>query len=249
VLTIFTVISAFAILFMRTYSFLSKINETVEAQNLQIKNDRDEIDRLLSNILPNPIIHRLRAGEFPIADQFECVTVLFADIVGFTQWAGTMNPLDLVTTLDQIFSEFDELVSFYNLEKIKTIGDAYMVVGGVPDVNAEAMKKVVEMALVMQQQMQKMSSLSLRDPMQVRIGIHAGPLVAGIIGNRKFAYDLWGDTVNIASRMESYGLPGKIHCSETIYEALKDVFYFEKRSPIEVRGKGTMQTYFLLGSQ
>lgn len=243
-LPITTALIAFAVLFLRTYFFLARINQTVEEQNSIIQQEREEVDRLLLNILPQPIIDRIKRGESPIADQCEMATVLFADIVGFTEWASAMSPLELVKNLDRIFSEFDQIAAYYNLEKIKTIGDAYMVVGGVPTFQNNAMESVVQMALDIQECIQKFSFLP-HSSLQLRIGIHAGQLVAGVIGDRKFAYDLWGDTVNTASRMESYGIPGKIHCTAIVYEMLQDKFQFEKRDPIDIKGKGKMQTYFI----
>ena len=244
VLPITTALTAFAVLFLRTYFFLARINQTVEEQNSIIQKEREEVDRLLLNILPESIIDRIKGGESPIADHCEMATVLFADIVDFTTWASEMSPLELVQNLDQIFSEFDQIAAYYNLEKIKTIGDAYMVVGGVPKFQSNAMESVVQMALDIQDCMQKFSFLP-NPSRQLRIGIHAGQLVAGVIGDRKFAYDLWGDTVNTASRMESSGIPGNIHCTAIVYEMLQDKFSFEKRDPIDVKGKGKMQTYFI----
>jgi len=243
ILPIFTALTAFAVLFLRTYGFLSQINETIEKQSIMIQNDRDEIDRLLSNILPQSIIHRLKSGEFPIADHFEFATVLFANIVGFTQSAGRISPVELVTALNTIFSDLDQLVAHYQLEKIKMIGDAYMVVGGVPETEPKALQSMAYLALAIQDSVQ---NLKIMFPCQMRIGIHVGPLVAGVIGHHKFAYDLWGDTVNVASRLESSGLAGQIHCSQEVYERLKTSFHFEKRSPINIKGKGMMQTYFLI---
>ena len=243
ILPIFTALTAFAVLFLRTYGFLSQINETIEQQSLTIQNDRDEIDRLLSNILPESIIHRLKSGEFPIADHFEFATVLFADIVGFTQSAGHISPVELVTALNTIFSDLDQLVAHYQLEKIKMIGDAYMVVAGVPESHPQALHSMAYLALAIQD---SIHNLKIILPCQMRIGIHVGPLVAGVIGHHKFAYDLWGDTVNVASRLESSGLAGKIHCSQEVYDQLKTSFHFEKRSPINIKGKGMMQTYFLI---
>jgi class 3 adenylate cyclase len=243
ILPIFTALTAFAVLFLRTYGFLSQINETIEKQSMTIQNDRDEIDRLLSNILPESIIHRLKSGEFPIADHFDFAAVLFADIVGFTQSASQISPIELVTALNVIFSNLDELADRYELEKIKMIGDAYMVVGGVPKNQPKALQSMAYLALDIQASVQ---NLKVKFPCQMRIGIHVGPLVAGVIGHHKFAYDLWGDTVNVASRLESSSLPGKIHCSHEVYEKLKTSFHFETRSPISIKGKGIMQTYFLM---
>lgn len=207
--------------------------------------EREQTELLLLNILPKPIGERLKQGEHTIAEYFTNVTVLFADIVGFTQLASHLSPIELVDLLNKIFSEFDRLTEKYGLEKIKTIGDAYMVVGGLPMPNSNHAEAIAEMALDMQ------AALSIfnrenNNTFSIRIGIHSGPVVAGVIGLKKFIYDLWGDTVNIASRMESHGLAGKIQLSDATYQLLKDNFLFEKRDKIKVKGKGEMTTYFLL---
>lgn len=211
----------------------------------QLALEREQTELLLLNILPKPIGERLKHGEHTIAEYFNNVTVLFADLVGFTQLASHLSPIELVDLLNKIFSEFDRLTEKYGLEKIKTIGDAYMVVGGLPVPNSNHAEAIARMALDMQ------AALSIfnrenNKTFSIRIGIHSGPVVAGVIGLKKFIYDLWGDTVNIASRMESHGLAGTIHLSDATYQLLKDRFLFEKRDKIQVKGKGEMTTYFLL---
>ena len=245
-LPIATGLVAFSILSLRAYSFLATINQTVLDQSDQIQQDRTALDHLLLNILPGPIIERMRSGETRIADQVDNATVLFADIVGFTTVASGVSALEVVEILDRIFSEFDRLADFYQVEKIKTIGDAYMVVSGVPEPKQHTVENMALFALDIQASMQHLFG-NHRYPLQLRIGLHVGDLVAGVIGRQKLAYDLWGDTVNVASRMESHGEAGKIHCTQAIYDCLCDRFEFDPRPPIQVKGKGMMQTYFLQG--
>ncbi|MGL5063815.1 MAG: adenylate/guanylate cyclase domain-containing protein, partial [Microcoleus sp.] len=179
-----------------------------------------------------------------IADTFNDVTVLFADIVGFTQLSSQVSPTELVSWLNEIFSEFDQLAEKHGLEKIKTIGDAYMVVGGLPMPRLDHAEAIAEMALDMQQAVVEFSKTHDRD-FSIRIGINSGPVVAGVIGIKKFIYDLWGDTVNTASRMESHSLPGRIQVTSETYQILLDKFLLENRGIIEVKGKGQMNTYWL----
>lgn len=200
--------------------------------------------RLLLNILPQPIAARLQEGQSPIADHFDDVSVLFADLVGFTAFSAEKTPAELVEVLNVIFSEFDQLAVKYGLEKIKTIGDNYMVVGGLPIPNEEHAIAIALMALEMQASLAQFNTETGQN-LQLRIGIHIGPVVAGVIGISKFSYDLWGDTVNTASRMESRGLPGKIQVTAAVRDRLKERFCFEKRGQIEVKGKGQMLTYWL----
>ncbi len=206
--------------------------------------EREQTERLLLNILPQPIGERLKQGEHTIAEYFTNVTVMFADIVGFTQLASHLSPIELVDLLNQIFSEFDRLTERYGLEKIKTIGDAYMVVGGLPVPISNHAEAIAQMALDMLAALTFFNEKNNKT-FSIRIGIHSGPVVAGVIGLKKFIYDLWGDTVNIASRMESHGLAGKIHVSDATYQLLQDKFLFQKREKILVKGKGEMTTYFL----
>ena len=210
--------------------------------------EQEKSERLLLNILPQPIAERLKQGEKNIADSFPDVTVLFGDIVNFTRQAANLSAEKLVEILNQVFSAFDALAEKYGLEKIKTIGDAYLVVGGLPTSRHDHAEAIAEMALEMQYQISQYS-LTEGEPLQMRIGIHTGPVEAGVIGTQKFVYDLWGDTVNTASRMESYGVAGKIQVTMVTYERLKHKYRFEQRHPIPVKGKGEMNTYFLLGRQ
>ena len=190
--------------------------------------------------------NRLKLGQATIADSFSEVTVLFADIVDFTSLSARISPEQLVNMLNQVFSAFDQLAEKYGLEKIKTIGDAYMVVSGLNGPNPDRPEAAAAMALDMQAELHRLSEITGID-LKVRIGIDSGPVVAGVIGTKKFIYDLWGDTVNTASRMESQGLPGRIQVTQRYYERLLDKYEFEKRGAIQVKGKGEMTAYLLNG--
>ena len=199
-------------------------------------------EALLLNVLPRPIAERLKAGSGVIADAHPEVTVLFADLVGFSPLASRTPPAELVGLLDRVFSAFDDLADRHGLEKIKTIGDAYMVVGGVPESRPDHAEAVATMALEMLVAVEAMDD----DRIRVRIGIDTGPVVAGVIGRRKFAYDLWGDVVNTASRMEAQGLPDRIQVTPAVEARLRGHFRFESRGPIEVKGKGRISPFFLM---
>jgi class 3 adenylate cyclase len=208
--------------------------------------EQQRSERLLLNVLPAPIAARLKHGEGVIADAFPAVTVLFADIVDFTGHSQRSSPQQVVQTLDDLFSAFDRLATRYGLEKIKTIGDAYMVAGGLPEPRPDHAQAVAEMALAIRDEVARRRDPD-GEPLAVRIGIDSGPVVAGVIGRSRFAYDLWGDTVNTASRMESHGIPGCIQTTARTYQRLRDGYRFQKRGPIQVKGKGELVTYFLLG--
>ena len=209
-----------------------------------IQNEQEKSEKLLLNILPRSIADRLKVSSDCIADGFPEATVLFADIVGFTELSSRLSPQDLVARLNQIFSAFDTLAEKYGLEKIKTIGDAYMVVGGLPKPSAEHSISVAKFALEMRSELQRINE-SLGELFDIRIGINSGPVVAGVIGIKKFTYDLWGDTVNVASRMESHGKPGEIHISESFYEKVRSHCDCESRGTMIIKGKGEMKTYWL----
>ncbi len=220
-----------------------------------LKMEQEKSERLLLNVLPQAIAERLkqyqigltkRDGEAFIADGFEEVTVLFADIVGFTTISSQIPPTKVIGLLNRLFSRFDELCDRYGLEKIKTIGDEYMVVSGVPTQRSDHAEAIADMALAMQQAIEQFGQ-TYPYPLKIRIGISTGPVVAGVIGTKKFAYDLWGDTVNVASRMESSGEPGRIQVTEATYQCLSDRYQFEKRGSINIKGKGAMTTYWLIG--
>jgi class 3 adenylate cyclase len=205
-------------------------------------------ERLLLNILPAAIAQQLKQEERTIADSFPEVTVMFADIVGFTELAAQTPAIELVEILNVIFSEFDQLTDEHGLEKIKTIGDAYMVVGGLPAAKPNHAEAIAAMALDMQDRITEFCSETGK-ALSIRIGINTGPVIAGIIGTKKFIYDLWGDTVNIASRMESHGIPGSIQVTEATYNRLKNQYVFEDRGLISVKGKGEMNCYLLKGEK
>jgi adenylate cyclase len=211
-----------------------------------LRYQQEQTERLLLNILPEPIADRLKQQASTIAEDFSEVSVMFADIVGFTQIASRLTPIDLIDLLNQIFSTFDRLSEKHGLEKIKTVGDAYMVVGGLPVRRDDHAEAIAEMALDMQDAIAQFRQETEKE-FNIRIGINTGPVVAGVIGIKKFSYDLWGDTVNIASRMESHGIPGKIQVTAATYERLQEQYLFEKRGVIPVKGKGEMTTYFLKG--
>jgi class 3 adenylate cyclase/HAMP domain-containing protein len=215
-----------------------QLEDLVKLRTKQLEDEKQTSERLLLNVLPAPIAERLKSGESLIVDRFEHVSVLFADIVGFTTLSAQKAPEELVSMLNELFSVFDRLAEKHHLEKIKTIGDAYMVVAGIPQPIAESAVAITQMALDMIEAV-KPYDLGLR------VGIHTGAVVAGVIGKNKFIYDLWGDTVNTASRMESHGLPNRVHLTEATRDALAGRFELEDRGPIEVKGKGMMSTYLV----
>jgi len=211
-----------------------------------LRKERNKTENLLLNLLPEPIADRLKDEPGVIADKFEKATILFADLVNFTQISTTMSATKLVYLLNEIFSTFDELTEKHGLEKIKTIGDAYMVAGGIPIVRPDHAEASAEMALDMLVAIDELN-VKLEATFDLRIGINSGPVVAGVIGTKKFIYDLWGNAVNTASRMESHGVPGRIQVSFYTYELLRDKYEFEERGLIDIKGQGEMRTYFLTG--
>ncbi|MEG4290811.1 adenylate/guanylate cyclase domain-containing protein [Microcoleus sp. C2C3] len=211
-----------------------------------LRKERNKTENLLLNLLPEPIAERLKEEPGVIADKFEKATILFADLVNFTQISTTMSATKLVYLLNEIFSSFDELTEKHGLEKIKTIGDAYMVAGGIPIERPDHAEASAEMALDMLVAIDELN-VKLEASFDLRIGINSGPVVAGVIGTKKFIYDLWGNAVNTASRMESHGVPGRIQVSSYTYELLRDKYEFEERGSIDIKGQGEMRTYFLTG--
>jgi PAS domain S-box-containing protein len=208
--------------------------------------EREKAEDLLLNILPKPIADRLKQNPQHIADSFADVTVLFADLVNFTVLSEQVTPIELVELLNRIFSTFDVLAEKHGLEKIKTIGDSYMVVGGLPIAKPDHAEAIAQIALDMLSEIAQFNA-EHNQAFNIRIGINSGPVVAGVIGIKKFIYDLWGDTVNTAARMESHGVPGCIQVTEATYTRLQHQYLFEKRGLIPVKGKGEMMTYFLIG--
>ena len=207
--------------------------------------EQAKAENLLLNILPRSIADRLKADSQPIADQFGSASILFADVVDFTPWSERLTPDEVVGCLDHLFSHFDDLAEQYGLEKIKTIGDCYMVAAGVPEPRSDHARALALMALDMLDAMRadgEAGHLGL----ELRIGINSGPVVAGVIGRKRFLYDLWGDAVNMASRMESYGTTGRIQVTRATYELLADEFECEARGTIAVKGKGKVETWYLV---
>ncbi|MBW4483564.1 MAG: adenylate/guanylate cyclase domain-containing response regulator [Tildeniella torsiva UHER 1998/13D] len=236
--------------------------QLLQAQNLQLQQEMQEreqaqqalrleqqkSEQLLLNILPRAVVDKLKQLEGSLAERFDDVTILFADIVNFTPLAAQISPLELVNWLNHIFSAFDRLAEQYQLEKIKTIGDAYMVVGGLPLPRPDHAETIMEMALAMQEAAAHINRID-GQKFQLRIGINTGPVVAGVIGIKKFSYDLWGDAVNIASRMESHGSPGKIQITEATYQRLKHRYAFEEVGQVMVKGHGYLTTYQYSGPE
>lgn len=219
-----------------------------QAAEEALRLEQEKSEQLLLNILPEPIAAQLKQSQEHIAENFEEVTIMFADIVGFTPLSARLKPIELVSLLNQIFSTFDELALQLGLEKIKTIGDAYMVAAGLPIPRPDHAEAIADMALAMQAAVNNFQ-VEVGDSFQIRIGINSGVVVAGVIGIKKFIYDLWGDAVNVASRMESSGEPGRIQVTAATYKLLLDKYLFEERGQISVKGKGEMTTYWLLGKK
>jgi class 3 adenylate cyclase len=212
--------------------------------NLALEHERSEA--LLRNILPGPIATRLKATPGVIADSFADATILFVDIVGFTKLSETMPPDALIALLNNVFSEIDDLTDQYALEKIKTIGDAYMVVAGAPERRPDHAEAMVAMSLELKERFAKLNRAGPH-VLDFRIGIHSGPVVAGVIGKKKFSYDMWGDSVNTAARMESHGIPGEIQVSARVRDGLSHKFLFVERGLVELKGKGEVLAYLLKG--
>ena len=223
------------------HELLARVNTHLTMDRL-----RRENERLLLNVLPAAIAARLKSGADSIADHFPEVSVLFADIVDFTVLSGGLSPQPLVSLLDELFTRFDGLAHRHGVEKIKTIGDCYMAVCGVPENRADHAQALADLALEMIQSMTEFNR-SRGMALRIRIGLNSGPVVAGVIGRSKFIYDLWGDTVNTASRMESTGLADRVQVTEAMQQALAAQFDLEARGEVEVKGKGRLRTWFLLG--
>jgi guanylate cyclase len=203
-------------------------------------------ENLLLNVLPKKIADQLKQEPGTIAEAHEAVTILFADIVGFTPLSTQLNPVEMIGLLNKIYSKFDSFCEKHQAEKIRTIGDNYMVAAGVPESSKDHARNMAKMALEMQAYANELPAQD-GHTIQFRIGIHSGPVIAGIVGKKKFQYDIWGDAVNTASRMESHGEAGKIQVSQILYDLLKDEFILEPRGTIDIKGKGPMKTWFLSG--
>jgi class 3 adenylate cyclase/HAMP domain-containing protein len=218
--------------------------DEIQVKNGIIEAKNRENEQLLLNVLPAPIANRLRGGEQSIADGFAEVSVAFADLVGFTALSSEMPPQNVVALLNGLFTRFDLAAHEVGIEKIKTVGDAYMAVCGLPTPVANHAERMVRMAIRIVH-ITREHAIEHRVPLKVRIGINSGPVVAGVIGKSKYIYDLWGDTVNLASRMEAAGLPDSIQVTRPVYEKLKDLFAFEPRGALEIKGKGNVEAWLL----
>lgn len=237
----FSLITVALIVYLVLVYFVRQRNRALEMLTVE----QEKSERLLLNVLPEEIAETLKSSEATIAERYESASVLFADLVDFTPMSAEMGPEDMVDLLNELFSEFDSLVEKLDLEKIRTIGDSYMVVSGAPRRRHNHALAAAELALDMREYIEKRPEHTGRG-IDFRIGINSGPIIAGVIGKRKFQYDVWGDVVNTASRMESSGLPGKIQIAKGAYDLMKDDFDCESRGKIEVKGKGELETWFLI---
>jgi class 3 adenylate cyclase len=229
---------------LRTSEVISQ-KEKIEKQHEELKAEKEKSDVLLLNILPAEVAEELKQTGSTVARLFDHVTVLFTDFVDFTAAAERMSPQELVTELDTCFKQFDNILSAYNIEKIKTIGDAYLAVCGLPNPEPDHAYKMVTAAMEMNQFMAERKVMIGARTFDIRLGIHSGPVVAGIVGVKKFAYDIWGDTVNTAARMEQSGEAGKINISHTTYELIRDRLNCRYRGEITAKNKGKLQMYFV----
>jgi adenylate cyclase len=236
------VIGAGSVAFTLLASFATQRNAALAA--LRVEQEKSEL--LLMNILPRSIAERLKAASQTIADHFGSASILFADVVDFTPLAQRLPPTEVVGILDQLFSRFDALLERHGLEKIKTIGDCYMAAAGVPDPSPDHARRAALLALDMREAVAT-SAVGDGYGLELRIGINSGPVIAGVIGSKRFLYDLWGDAVNTASRMESQGTAGEIQITRATYELLRDEFVCRRRGAILVKGKGEMETWYLVG--
>ena len=229
-----------------TVGFVSGLYAKLKKTQAELRQEHEKSEMILSNIFPRRIVERLKDGEVMIADRYLDTTLLFSDLVGFTDLTRIMAPAELVQLLDHLITGLDELSEKLHTEKIKTIGDAYLVVSGMPTENPHHARDICNMALAMQDflhEFNRREGLSL----QIRIGINSGSVIGGVIGPKKFTFDLWGDTVNLAARLETPGIPIMIHVSQSTYDLTRDLFRYEPRPLIEIKGYGKMQTYFLMG--
>jgi class 3 adenylate cyclase len=229
---------------LNSYLEKKKLKDKEKIYLNTIREEKDKSERLLLNILPAEIAERLKSGETTIADKLNNVTILFADLVNFTRLSKKLSPSDLVELLNTIFRKFDDICDAYSMEKIKTIGDSYLAASGIPKPIKTHTENAMKMATDILKYIEEIKAYG--SELNIRIGMHSGPIVAGVIGKKKFVYDLWGDTVNIASRMESQGSTGKIHVTGTVMKKLKDQYNFESCGKKEFKGVGKINTYYLL---
>ena len=244
VLTLFVlnIIIVSAQVFFQMQAFVRQRDDALRMLRLE----QDKTDSLLCNILPRSIADILKNDTQTIAERFDAVSILFADVVGFTPLSAIVEPEEMVTLLNEIYTHFDNVVDRYGLEKIRTMGDGYMVASGVPLSRPDHAHALAAAALEMMSFLDTWAS-PYAGEFEFRMGMNSGPVLAGVIGRKKFSYDVWGDPVNVASRMESHGEPGKIQVSKDTYQLLKDDFLFEPRGPVAIKGKGEMETWFLVG--
>jgi adenylate cyclase len=238
------VIGAGSVAFLLLATFASQRNAALRA----LRAEQEKSETLLVNILPSSIAERLKVASQAIADHFDSASILFADVVDFTPLSERLPAAEVVGMLDRLFSRFDTLVERHGLEKIKTIGDCYMAAAGVPDPRPDHARRAALLAIDMRGAVAT-SAIAGQPGLELRIGINSGPVIAGVIGTKRFFYDLYGDAVNTASRMESHGTPGKIQITRATYELLKDEFVCRRRGSIPVKGKGQMETWYLVGSR
>ena len=231
-----------AIAFYLLYFFVGQKNKALQLLRLE----QEKSESLLLNILPGEVANRLKGGERTIADYYESVSVLFADMVGFTRLTAELSPTAMVELINEIYSQFDSLVEKYGVEKIRTIGDSYMIASGLPRQRPDHAIILARLALEMNACLQTLDTVR-KHALTFRIGINSGPVIAGIVGQMKFQYDIWGDTVNIASRMESQGEPGKIQVTQAFYELIKDDFICEPKGQVAIKGGGSIETWILSG--
>lgn len=211
----------------------------------ELEDEKSRSDALLLNVLPAPIAERLKRGEEPIADRLDEVTIVFADLVGFTSLTEKRSANEIVALLDGLVAQFDRLVELHGMEKIRTAGDGYMAVAGAPEPSEDHLVRAAGLAMDMLEETHRRTGPS-EEPLELRVGMDCGPVIAGVIGLKKFVYDVWGDPVNTASRMESQGIPGRIQVTERVRARLGDSFQFEERGTIDIKGKGPMRTFFLV---
>jgi guanylate cyclase len=238
------VVGVASVSFMLLATFAHQRNAALTA----LRAEQEKSEALLINVLPRAIADRLKATDRTIADHYDATSILFADVVDFTPLSERLPPAEMVDILDRLFTHFDALVERHGLEKIKTVGDCYMAAAGVPDPHPDHARRVARLALDMREAVGNMT-VDGRQGLELRIGINSGPVVAGVIGRKRFIYDLWSDAVNTASRMESHGTPGHIQITRATYELLKDEFVCRPRGTISVKGKGEMETWYLEGAR
>jgi adenylate cyclase len=224
-----------------------RLHDIEQAYTEQIRAEQQKSEELLLNILPAPVAAQLKQGELSIVEHFPEVSVMFIDLVGFTPFVASHTPMEMLSLLNTVFLAFDQLAGQYGLEKIKTIGDAYMVAGGLPLPRTDHAEAVCNMAIDVHREMDRLSRSGAIPPFQVRAGIHTGPVVAGVIGRRKFAYDLWGDTVNVASRLHTFAAGGGTMVSEAVYAKIRDQYQLVEHGPVQLKGLREMKAYRLEG--